>query len=215
MMMRFFLAIALVFSFHYNYCQSPIDSQYNRSCIVGVWPSQITNVNGLMLNFWSKETTAAQLTEGKPKLPTTNGLEINLNPIGPFAAVMTMFHFPFEKEFRNPSKDSINYLNISNYKKINGIQLALLNMEPTKMNGIEFHLVGSIESVVNGLSISVLLSKKDKLNGLGIGVLGNFDTEVNGVQIGLINKTHKLKGIQIGLWNTNEKRSLPFINWNF
>jgi hypothetical protein len=24
-----------------------------------------------------------------------------------------------------------------------------------------------------------------------------------------------LKGAQIGLWNKNQKRSLPFINWNF
>jgi hypothetical protein len=36
-----------------------------------------------------------------------------------------------------------------------------------------------------------------------------------GVQIALFNSSMNFKGIQIGLWNKNQKRSLPFINWNF
>lgn len=36
-----------------------------------------------------------------------------------------------------------------------------------------------------------------------------------GVQIGAVNQAKKLKGIQFGLWNVNEKRSLPIFNWNF
>jgi hypothetical protein len=36
-----------------------------------------------------------------------------------------------------------------------------------------------------------------------------------GLQIGFVNKTIKLKGFQIGLWNKNGERSLPLINWNF
>ena len=35
------------------------------------------------------------------------------------------------------------------------------------------------------------------------------------VQIGLFNKSKKLKGIQIGLWNNNGKFSLPIINARF
>jgi hypothetical protein len=31
----------------------------------------------------------------------------------------------------------------------------------------------------------------------------------------MFNKTLDLRGIQIGLWNKNGKRSLPLINWQF
>ena len=45
--------------------------------------------------------------------------------------------------------------------------------------------------------------------------LENKSESFTGLQIGLINKTKKLRGVQIGLFNKNERRSLPFINWNF
>lgn len=38
---------------------------------------------------------------------------------------------------------------------------------------------------------------------------------MKGVQIGLVNNAAKLRGFQIGLWNTNQKRSLPLFNWCF
>lgn len=209
------LVIAFLFIYQLNYSQISIDNQPERKCIVGIWPTNVTEVNGLMLNFWSKDIKQSQLQEGEIVLPTTNGIELNLNPAGPFAAAMALFHYPLDKDSREPLKDSVDYTLIPFYKKINGFQLAFLNLEPTKVNGLEIHLSGSYESVVNGISIGIVANKRDKLNGLGVGVIGNFDTEVNGVQIGLFNKANKLKGFQFGLWNTNEKRSLPFINWSF
>jgi len=186
-----------------------------RNCIVSVWPSNVERTNGIMLNFWSKEFSKEDLAKGNISFPTTNGLELNLNPIGLFVFPMVLTYFILDSKTRRPMKDSIDYQYIDLYKKINGVQIALLNSEPTIMNGIEVHLSGSYGSIANGISISLIAGKRDKLNGLGIGVIGNFDTEVNGAQIGLFNNTKKLKGIQIGLWNTNQKRSLPFINWNF
>ena len=209
------LVIVFLFIYQWNYSQVSNDNQLERNYIVGIWPTNVTEVNGLMLNFWSKDIIPSKFKEGVIVLPTTNGIEINLNPIGPFAAVMALFHYPLDKESRKPLKDSVDYTVIPYYKKINGFQLAFLNLEPTKMNGLEVQLSGSYESVVNGISIGIVANKRDKLNGLGIGVIGNFDTEVNGVQIGLFNKANKIKGFQIGVWNTNEKRSLPFINWSF
>jgi len=45
--------------------------------------------------------------------------------------------------------------------------------------------------------------------------LENKSESFTGLQVGLFNRTKKLRGIQIGLININEKRILPFINWNF
>jgi hypothetical protein len=53
------------------------------------------------------------------------------------------------------------------------------------------------------------------VNGLTIGLLGNHDVRCNGVQIGLSNASTDLRGFQLGLWNRNQSRSLPFINWSF
>jgi hypothetical protein len=39
--------------------------------------------------------------------------------------------------------------------------------------------------------------------------------KTSGIQIGIYNKTLKLRGFQFGLWNVNERRSFPLINWNF
>jgi hypothetical protein len=52
-------------------------------------------------------------------------------------------------------------------------------------------------------------------NGLTFAFIGNHDTKCKGIQIGLINSAVDLKGLQIGLWNKNQKRSMPIINWNF
>ena len=209
--------LCLIILFNYQPAQTQIkesDESFHK-CIVGIWPSEVDQVNGLMFKFWSTENNDKDFEKGIVKLPTTNGLELDLNPLGPFAAGMIFFHYLLDDKARIPLKDSVNYQFLPFYRKINGIQIALLNLEPTKMNGIEIHLAGSLRTSVNGVSIGIIANKRDKLNGVGIGILGNSDTEVNGLQVGLFNQTNHLKGIQIGLWNTNEKRSLPFINWNF
>jgi hypothetical protein len=36
-----------------------------------------------------------------------------------------------------------------------------------------------------------------------------------GVQVALYNKSMDFRGVQLGLWNVNGRRSLPLINWQF
>jgi hypothetical protein len=36
-----------------------------------------------------------------------------------------------------------------------------------------------------------------------------------GMQLGILNLAEELRGFQIGLWNRNARRALPFINWQF
>ena len=160
--------------------QDQSQEEKKRTCIVGVWPSDVDQVNGLMFNFWSKDVNEKQLREGTIDLPTTNGIELNLNPAGPIAAGMFFFYGLLDGRYQVPLDERDPSL-FKNYRKINGVQIALLNMEPTAMNGLEIHLAGSFQSTVNGISISFVMSKRYRLNGLGIGLVGNSDTEVNGV----------------------------------
>ena len=83
---------------------------------------------------------------------------------------------------------------------VNGLNLSGLNTFTGKMNGVSLCLMFNISGVVNGVSI---------------GGIGNNSIQTKGLQIGVFNKTKRLRGFQIGLWNVNNKRSLPLINWNF
>lgn len=197
------------------FAQDKSEEENVRKCIVGVWPTGVDQVNGLMFNFWPKDVSQKKLKEGTADLPTTNGLEINLNPLGPFAAGAIFFYHFIEPKTWEPVKDTMDMQVVKNFKKINGVQIAFLNIEPTVMNGIEIHMAGSYGTLVNGVSVGLIVNKRYRLNGLGVAVVGNHDAIVNGVQVGLFNTASKLKGFQFGLWNKNEKRSLPFINWNF
>ncbi|MFT6127643.1 MAG: hypothetical protein ACJAVA_002135 [Flavobacteriaceae bacterium] len=82
---------------------------------------------------------------------------------------------------------------------------------------------------VNGISIGGLAKEALQHKGIQIGggtsrairrygiqVVGNNQAKtMNVIQIGLFNKTYQSTGLQIGLWNKNQDRSRPLINWSF
>ena len=105
----------------------------------------------------------------------------------------------------------MNNINISN-----GISLAGLSNTIDKANGIVIAFGGNGVEKANGIFIGGPWGNyAEQLNGIQIGFLNKTSSKSFGLQIGLENVANKLKGIQIGLWNKNEKRSLPFINWDF
>lgn len=120
-------------------------------------------------------------------------------------------------------------------KNTNGISLGGLSTWSFKSNGLQAGALHSNAVFSNGVLLSVFMAETYKGNGVQLSVFDNryvhftgfqaglfnglFKTRYGrlesftGVQIGLINCTKKLRGLQIGLWNVNEKRSLPFVNW--
>ena len=66
-------------------------------------------------------------------------------------------------------------------------------------------------NVSKKINIFLVRNVSYKMNDVSIGIIKSNVT--NGVQIGVLNKAKNLKGLQIGLWNKNQHRSLPFINW--
>ncbi|GGE99560.1 LA_2272 family surface repeat-containing protein [Flavobacterium limi] len=122
----------------------------------------------------------------------------------------------------------LNGLNISSgffftSTNMNGLNVSVGN-KFNNFNGLSVTALGTIAGHQNGLSIGVYNANND-LRGLTIGVynqsyqlkglhLGLFNqVGINkGVQIGVLNKSNS-KGFQLGLWNINNKRSMPFLNW--
>ena len=107
---------------------------------------------------------------------------------------------------------NVNGLSISSFNKIN------------KMNGINITGLGMQSDVLNGFSLSPY-NGTNQLNGVTIGLFNetytlkglqvgfyNYSATNSGIQIGVFNMS-KSRGFQLGLWNINSKRSMPFINW--
>jgi len=197
MLLKFSILFFFIFGSHQKI--------YGQNSIIGISPSKLKKVNGLMFNVYPMEHSDST------SFPTINGIELGVCPLTIFFPFLIAIH-SIDPDFHQPLLDNIKF---QNHKKINGIQVSFLNMEPTLINGIDINASGSFESKVNGLTCSMIINKHHKMNGLTIGIMGNHDTECNGVQVGLFNSSKKLRGFQFGLWNKNEKRSLPFINWYF
>ena len=175
----------------------------------GIWylPSNTTSIHGVCLSLFP------ELYENYPG-KKINGLELGISPISIFMPPMTLL-FSIDPKTHQPIYYEVQNPDLSDYKLINGIHLGIGSLQPRWINGLYLSGTGSFENVVNGANISLVLNKHVRVNGLTIAVIGNHDTECNGIQIALINTCQNLRGFQIGLWNKNEKRALPFFNWNF
>lgn len=191
------------------YSQADSTPDPRRRYLAWVSPSGATRVYGLMFNFWTRTELRAF-----SEYPKIYGVEINLNPLGLFFPFILAVH-SLEPGTHQPPEEKIDNLNFKKFKQIYGVQAGLLNMEKTVVNGLDINFSGSFDSKINGVSLSVVMNKHYIINGLTVACSGNHDARCSGVQIGLINSCKNLKGFQIGLWNKNQKRSFPLINWCF
>jgi hypothetical protein len=170
-------------------------------------PSNATIVNGVMFNVFP-----VMINEDTKNWPKINGLEIEISPVSIFSPFLAVIN-SLAARTHQPVDDSIQPLIKSDFKEINGLHIGLGDMESKWVNGIDISATGSFFSFVNGASISLFMNKHYKINGVSLAAFGNHDIETNGIQIGLFNSSLKLYGVQFGLWNKNQKRSLPIINW--
>ena len=155
-----------------------------------------------------------------------------LSPLMPRSPISTNDRAYVKKQ--NATLDEIVYgINLSTgtfgQTKVHGFSGGLFMQYLYNLNGIALTGMGNLIENHNGVGISALGNDIYKSNGILIG-FGNSVSKFNGIQIGgfndvlkkgvglqlgIFNTAQNFKGIQLGLWNKNEKRSLPFINWNF
>jgi hypothetical protein len=181
--------------------------------INGIWvtPSKIQKINGLFI-----ETYPASWVYDSIYPRNTNGIYLNISPINFLVAGFQLIYLI------HPSLNDVIKINSAlliekdlKYKKINGIYVGFSDLDITKLNGIALNIGSRNNGFTNGICFSLLANYHMRLNGLGIALYGNHDIECNGVQIGIFNSCKNLMGFQFGIWNKNQKRSLPFINWCF
>lgn len=186
--------------------RSEKSNKSDRKFIVWVSPSEATHVYGFMFNLWNKD---------HGPFPKIYGVEFNISPVGIFAPFLIgLYSLNISNTF-NKVDELTCPLNYDSFKKVNGIQLGFINLEPTVINGIDINASKSSESVTNGVTVSMVSNEHYEINGLTIAIIANTDYRCRGSQIALLNNCNDLKGFQFGLWNKNQKRSLPFINWAF
>ena len=98
-------------------------------------------------------------------------------------------------------------------KEKNAYIFSFTPCEARHINGIILGFL-NITSQINGVQIGVF-NLVEASQGFQLGLYNNSKETSKGIQLGLINRATSHRGFQIGLWNINEKRSLPFINWQF
>ncbi len=102
---------------------------------------------------------------------------------------------------------------------MNGVFIAPL-IVGKKMNGLVISPLGFLpdEGQLNGVAIIGYMGRLESMNGFIFSPRTIIKTQ-HGLSIGAVNRTEKLKGVQIGLWNValNKKhlKRLPFINFCF
>ncbi|MDP9960143.1 hypothetical protein [Chryseobacterium lathyri] len=208
MKIKFLMMIAFFTGSIIN-AQDSLYTQSDKPGIIGFSPSKETkNVNGMLIKYYDEIDQ-----EIKPK--KVNGIGLGFNGLGIFFPVLFLVNITSIDNWEindigsNPLPDKMN--------KINGLQLSIVNMEPTVTNGLELSLSSNISapSVTNGVAVSPLYNFHHTTKGMAISTLANVSQKCRGVQVALINVCKDSRGIQIGFWNQNEKRKFPLVNWNF
>jgi len=208
-MKKLFLSISLLIWIFASFAQIDSTEKVNRKYIAWISPSNATHVYGMMFNLYPRNGM-----EKFPDYPKIYGAEINMNPLGLFFPLIFAIHSLDPKTHSQPYEE-LKTVDFNSYKRIYGLQAGLVNMEKSIINGIDINAAGSFDTKTNGLTISAVMNKHYISNGLTVAAIGNHDSKCTGVQIALINTCKDLKGVQIGLWNKNQKRGLPILNWCF
>jgi hypothetical protein len=197
---------------------------------------RVNKVNGLVLGV-------GHFDNQNIEKQTINGINLEANPMGLAIPFFVFYIPELIRKNKvNIDKDSLqinkmdqsdlliqmNGINVSSgcfmtSANVNGLSVSLFNKIKT-MNGINVTGFGLQSDTLNGFSVGAY-NGVNKLNGATIGLFNetyslkgvqigfyNYAVVHSGVQFGIFNMS-KSKGFQVGLWNINNKRSMPFINW--
>lgn len=181
--------------------------------VAWIIPAIATRINGLAGGLIINSLKY----EGDSLTTVVNGVCIEVLGLGVVVPLAEPIFWEHDSIYQNIIKrDSIfeNYYKIK--YKINGLSLSPggLGGRDIALNGLNISVLNTLTGKVNGASFCFLFNYSGVVNGISAAIF-NGTLQTKGLQIGIINHTTKLRGFQLGLWNKNEKRSLPFVNWNW
>ena len=87
-----------------------------------------------------------------------------------------------------------------------------------KMEGVALAGLGMGMRETRGITAASVMIRGYEMHGLSVSAYNRFDDSMEGLAIGLLNITHELHGVQLGLlniaWdNPRGRRILPIVNW--
>jgi hypothetical protein len=183
--------------------QKKDDSLYRVKHIVWALPTRANKINGWAIGVHTGQLFGSALT--------INGLNTSADIPAMLVGTMGLVHI-FSKIPPGSLTDSIDkaWFNTN----INGLSLSIGGlMRGGKINGIAVNGGICTAGWSRGIVITGGYNLIADFKGLCIGGLRNVSGKGRGIQIALINVCRHFKGLQVGLWNVNGKRKLPFINW--
>jgi hypothetical protein len=184
-----------------------------------VWTFQQKNtrIYGISVGLWNYAR--------EPKNTTTNGIRLSLIGEGiivPFAPQSPIAEddTTFQIAMKGDISERINGISLAGTGSagrylINGITVGFIGQLNNKVNGISACIFINLAEMHNGIQVATHINGAYLMNGIQVAVFRNESHIMHGVQIGLYNKSKNTRGLQIGLWNVNERRKFPLINWNF
>lgn len=101
------------------------------------------------------------------------------------------------------------------YHKTYGLVVGVFSHEIETANGLIIAGGSTNSYKSNGIIVSGMMNSTEYLNGVQLSTYNEITTKGVGFQIGICNVAKNFRGLQIGLWNKNDKRSLPILNWQF
>lgn len=179
------------------------DSVFRRKNIAWVLPTRANVINGLALGLHTGQIYGRQLT--------INGLNINADVPAVFVSMMSSVMMLMKIPLASISDSADTDWHITN---INGLSVSMGGlMRCRNINGLSLNGGMCAGMKARGLFVSGGYNVFTDFKGISIAGLRNIAAKGRGIQIGLLNTCKHFKGLQIGLWNVNDKRKLPFLNW--
>jgi hypothetical protein len=178
------------------------DTIFRKRNYIWFLPFNAHRVNGISLGVHTGSI------KGKPL--KINGVNINADIPAMF---LSMFLVPHLLDAASVKRLS-DTLDTDGQVSINGLSASGGGIiMGKKLSGL-FVNGGICQSgLANGIFITGGFNYFQSVKGISIGGLRNSAIKCTGIQIGFINCCKHLKGLQLGLWNVNSKRKMPFINW--
>ena len=173
-----------------------------------VWftPTNVNKISGLNLGLQT-------MTVAENDSLTIHGMNISADMLTMFVSMYAIFYIIQSPPIIN-YPDTVDKTDMKS--EIAGLSISGGGViGDMRVRGVSIN--GGISSVIEmtGVQITGLSNTTKEFKGVVISGLANRAIRGRGLQVGLLNHCKNLKGIQLGLWNVNSKRSLPFINWDF
>ena len=188
-------------------CEDTLKKQKEPLYKKGIWftPSNANRIKGVTIGLQSMHI------DGEPL--AIQGVNLNADALSFLMGIYYLIDLPFNNTLIN-MEDTVDKSRIN--IRVRGLSLSGGGLVgPIQMKGVSINGGICVATETRGVVLTGSQNLADEFSGIVISTLRNKSVKGRGLQVGLLNICKDMKGVQLGLWNVNGKRRLPFINWSF